>query len=321
MTNPSTTGTPALCIGECMVELSRGNDGRYDMAFGGDTFNTAVYLARCGTPVRYATALGDDAYSASICDLARSEGILTDCIDIRANRMPGLYLIETSPAGERSFNYWRDTAPAREVFDHDRGLNDRLGRAIRSAPLAYFSGITLSLYSPAGLERFAELLAEARVAGATIAMDGNYRPRGWKGDADRARAVMERFWRLADVALPTFDDEAALWDDTSTDQTLQRLSAFGVTEVAVKLGAEGALCGEPGVGLYHVRPPVVIAPVDTTAAGDSFNAAYLATRLSGGPPALAGDAGNRLAGIVIQHRGAIVPRSATDGIVGAPPCA
>ncbi|PNA09928.1 sugar kinase, partial [Pseudomonas sp. MPR-R1B] len=52
-----------VCVGEVMIELSRGNEGRYGQAFGGDTFNTAVYLARAGVPAAYATAMGDDPYS------------------------------------------------------------------------------------------------------------------------------------------------------------------------------------------------------------------------------------------------------------------
>ena len=52
-----------VTIGEVMVELVRGADGRYSLGYGGDTFNTAIYLARAGIPVVYATALGDDPYS------------------------------------------------------------------------------------------------------------------------------------------------------------------------------------------------------------------------------------------------------------------
>jgi 2-dehydro-3-deoxygluconokinase len=100
-----------------MVELARGEDGRFGQAFGGDTFNTSVYLSRCGVSTAYATALGDDPYSAGIVELAAREGIETDLVIRRSGRMPGLYLIETSAAGERTFHYWRDRAPARELLD------------------------------------------------------------------------------------------------------------------------------------------------------------------------------------------------------------
>lgn len=301
-----------VSIGECMVELARGGDGRFGLAFGGDTFNAAVYLARAGLPVAYATVLGDDAYSQGIRKLAQLEGVATDLIATAAGRMPGLYLIETS-GGERTFHYWRERAPARELFELPAGAVTAAAMAQASA--VYFSGITLSLYSPEGLEHFAAALATARAAGARIVMDNNYRTRGWAGDTDRARATFERFWRLADVALPTFEDEQALWGDTSPDQTLSRLAALGVREVVVKNGAAGAVV-LAHAEIAEVPCPAPLTPVDTTAAGDSFNAGYLAARLRHAPPRDAARLGHRLAAAVIQHRGAIVPRTATEPVLG-----
>ena len=309
---------PVVSVGECMVELARGPDGRFGQAFGGDTFNMAVYLARCGVNVAYATALGDDPYSAGILELARTEGIGTGLIHIAPGRMPGLYLIETTPQGERTFHYWRDRSPARELFDGTAA--DQVTAAMPAAPLVIFSGITLSLYNDAGLDRLATAIADAKTAGARIAMDGNYRPRGWGGDSARACRVMERFWRLADIALPTFDDEAALWGDANPQATMQRLSTFGAGEIAVKHGPDGAFCqagGETAGGeITHVPIPARIVPVDTSAAGDSFNAAYLAARLRGEASAAAALAGHRLAAVVIQHRGAIAPEAATRSVLG-----
>src|SRR6476619_232419 len=93
-----------VAIGEVMIELARGGDGRFGMACGGDTFNTAVYLARAGLDVAYATALGDDRYSDDIVAMAKAEGIATDLILRAPGRLPGPYLIETDAQGERSFS-------------------------------------------------------------------------------------------------------------------------------------------------------------------------------------------------------------------------
>lgn len=299
-----------VSIGECMVELARGTDQRFGLSYGGDTFNTAVYLARAGIDVGYATALGDDPYSAGLIALAARENIRTDLIATVPGRMPGLYLIETAN-GERTFHYWRDRAPARELFEQPQA--EDIVAALTQSGVVYFSAITLSLYSTSGLARFAEALQQARTAGALIAMDGNYRPRGWPS-AERARDVVGHFWPLADIALPTFDDEAQLWGDADPQATAVRLSALGVREIAVKLGDAGALAGRAGA-LTAVVPPVSVEPIDTTGAGDSFNAAYLAARLRGLPIDAAAHAGNTLAGVVIRHRGAIAPKDATDAIL------
>ena len=106
-----------IAVGEVMVELARGSDGRFAMSCGGDTFNTAVYLARAGLDVSYASALGDDPYSDSIMAMAAAESVKTDLTLRVPGRLPGLYMIETDQKGERRFRYWRGEAPARELFE------------------------------------------------------------------------------------------------------------------------------------------------------------------------------------------------------------
>ena len=295
-----------ICVGEVMVELSRGNDGRYGMAFGGDTFNTAVYLARAGIPAAYATAMGDDPYSDALMALATAESVNGDLIRRVPGRMPGLYLIETDARGERKFYYWRDTSPARELFE----LPDwaAVAEALLSARLVYFSGVTLSLYSNTGIGRFLAALELARRQGVKVAFDGNFRPRGWKGDVARARTVFAEALKRVDIALPTFEDEAMLWGDTNPEATVERLQAFGIGEIVVKNGSSTALVADQN-GREHVPVPEVVEPIDTTAAGDSFNAAYLAARLNGEAPVAAASAAHGLAGQVIRHRGAIMPRA------------
>jgi 2-dehydro-3-deoxygluconokinase len=229
----------AVSIGEVMVELARGPDGRFALGFGGDTFNTAVYLARLGVDTAYATALGEDPYSDGIIARTADEGVSTELVLREPGRAPGLYLIETDKKGERTFHYWRDTSPARELFELPGW--ERVAEAIVTADLVYFSGITLSLYSNAGIGRLLATLEYARKRGAKIAFDSNYRPRGWKSDEARARAVFAEALTRVDIALPTFEDEARLWGDADPVATVERLRGFGIGEIVVKNGSKAAL--------------------------------------------------------------------------------
>ncbi len=295
-----------VAIGEVMVELTRAPDAAYRLGFGGDTFNTAVYLARGGTEVAYATAIGDDPYSDALMSLAAAEGMGTELMMRVPGRTLGLYLVETDARGERSFTYWRDRSPARELFElPDWG---RIAESLLSARLIYYSGVTLSLYSNVGIGRFLAVTELARKSGAKVAFDGNFRPRGWNGDPARTRTVFAEALKRADIALPTFEDEALLWGDASPEATVERLQAFGIGEIVVKNGANSALVVAEG-SRDLVPVPEIVVPVDTTAAGDSFNAAYLASRLAGDAPAAAATSAHRLAGQVIRHRGAIMPRT------------
>src|SRR5664279_6239344 len=142
----------AVCIGEALVEFARGADGRFALASSGDTFNTAIYLARAGVPVAFANALGDDPYSDAIVSLAKAEGIATDLILRAPGRLPALALIDAGIKGERRTHFWREAAPAGELLELPNW--SRTAESLLGARLIYFSGITLSLYSNVGLGRF-----------------------------------------------------------------------------------------------------------------------------------------------------------------------
>jgi 2-dehydro-3-deoxygluconokinase len=302
----------AAAIGECMVEFHRRPDGSYGRGFGGDTLNCAVYLSRLGVRTDYVTMLGDDALSQEMLAAWAAEDIGTDLVGLMRGRVPGLYLIETDARGERTFLYWRSAAPARDLLAV-RG--DRLQADLARHDLIYLSGITLSLFDTAGRARLAAVLAALRRRGARVAFDGNYRPRGWP-DPEEARAAFTAMLRTTDIALPTFDDEAALFGDGSAAATVARLRALGVAEIAVKLGGQPCLVAAGG-SVTAVPVPRRVEPVDTTAAGDSFNAGYLAARLQGWAPAAAAAQGHLLAAEVIRHRGAIIPRAAMPALGAA----
>jgi len=297
---------PVICVGEVAIELARGHDGRFALSCTGDTFNTAIYLARAGIRTAYATALGDDPYSDVLIALAAAEGVARDLIVRVPGRLPGLTLVDTNQTGERRHYGWHETAPARDLFELPQW--PQIAEALVSARLIYFSGITLSLFSNVAIGRFLAALELGRQKGAKVAFDGNFRPRGWKGDLPRTRAVFMEALKRVDIALPAYDDEAVLWGDPSPEATVERMRAFGIGEIVVKNGPNSALVASTQAQ-EHVPVPELVVPVDNTAAGDSFNAGYLAARLAGATPIAAAAAAHRLAGQVIRHPGALMPRA------------
>jgi len=301
-----------VAFGECMLELQGQAFGTMRQTFGGDTLNTAVYLARCGRrsalQVDYATALGDDALSAGMIERWQAEGIHTGLVRRIAGRLPGLYLIEVDERGERRFSYWRDQAAARAYFDTP-GSTTPLEQQADCIDALYFSGISLAILPPAGRERLATLAMSLRERGAMVAFDNNYRPRLWP-DAATARAAFARFTALASVALMTLDDEMALAGESDAATQLSRTLALPCPELVVKRGAGSTLVRLAGQAAVEVPTDTVPQVVDTTAAGDSFAGAYLAARLSGQSATDAAAAGNRLAARVVQHRGAVIPAQA-----------
>jgi 2-dehydro-3-deoxygluconokinase len=294
-------------IGEAMLELSQDPAGNAKLAYGGDTLNTAMYMARLGASVDYITALGVDPYSERMLSAWSNEGLDTRSVLRHPSRLPGLYAIETSPQGERSFYYWRSESAAREFFALD-GCADILDKAA-NADWLYLSGITLSIFDEDGRRKLCQLASEIRTSGGQVAFDPNYRPAGWTSAA-AARKTMEAFCRHASIVLPTIDDEHALFGMQTEAEHCARWHDLGVDTVIMKRGPDGATIHIRGTRPEHVAVPAPLEATDTTGAGDSFNAACLAGLMRGKPVPQAAADGHRLAGIVVQHRGAIIPKEA-----------
>ena len=292
-----------LSIGECMVEMRPEGDGRFVMGFAGDTFNTAWYARRllpADVEVAYLTGVGTDETSRRMTAFMRGAGILPETLEI-PDRTVGLYLI-TLRNGERSFSYWRDTSAARCLAN---GL-ERLPCVSGPGDTVYLSGITLAILPPEGREVLLECVSAARRDGVTVAFDPNLRPRLWRA-ADEMRDWIMRGAAVADIALPSYEDEAAHFDDGSPRATLDRYRSAGAPTVIVKNGAGTMHATGPDGEAVEVSPPELVTEVvDTTAAGDSFNAAALAALGAGADLAAAMEAGSRLSARVISKRGALV---------------
>lgn len=289
-----------VLIGEAMLELSQRGEA-WHLGHGGDTLNTALQLARSGHDVAFLTALGSDPFSMGLCDRWRAEGLDTALVLHHPDRATGLYAISTDDRGERSFAYWRDASAARAMLGLP-GSAQALDRAAQADMIA-FSLITLAILPPEGRRTLYALARSVRERGGQVAFDGNYRPRLW-ADPTEARAERDRAIAQATIGLPTLDDEALLSGETDAGAVAAHWQALGCGETVVKLGERG--CRLPDGTI--VAPPEVLEPVDTSGAGDAFNAGYLGARLRSATPLEAAKAGHALAGWTVMRPGAIPDR-------------
>ena len=272
-------------IGECMIELSeKGADVK--RGFGGDTLNTSVYIARQVDPaaltVHYVTALGTDSFSQQMLDAWHGENVDTSLTQRMENRLPGLYYIETDSTGERTFYYWRNEAAAKFWLESEQSA--AICEELANFDYLYLSGISLAILSPTSREKLLSLLRECRANGGKVIFDNNYRPRLW-ASKEETQQVYQQMLECTDIAFLTLDDEDALWGQQPVEDVIARTHNAGV-----KLPKEKV--------------------IDTTAAGDSFSAGYLAVRLTGGSAEDAAKRGHLTASTVNQYRGAIIPREA-----------
>ena len=294
-----------VSIGECMIEMSGGEDRQYRLGYAGDTLNTAWYMRALLPPdwsVDYVTALGTDRYSGDIRSFLDTHRIGTGHIRTVPERRPGLYLIHQE-AGDRHFTYWRDTSAAKLLADDKSFLHE----AVEGAGMVYFSGITLAILAPRARGRLLNAVVKARDKGARIAFDTNIRPALWSSQRTMT-GVLTAAASLCDIVLPTHPDEAPLFGDASVEATADRYLELGVEEVVVKNGGGEAFIATADERV-RIAPPPAAEVVDATGAGDSFNGGYLTARLAGKSLQEAAEAAHRVAGIVIGERGALVAPS------------
>ena len=292
-----------VAVGEAMIEMAEAGEGIYRKGFAGDTFNTAWHMAQIPDAklmVRFVTKVGTDDLSNAFVAGLQADGLDTSGVAQIAERSMGMYMIELDGA-ERSFYYWRNASAARLLAEDE----DWLAQLLHNAGLVHVSGITLAILQPDARERLISALTLARTQGARVSFDPNVRPMLWSS-CDETLDAMGRMLGVTDIALPSFDDEAALWGDTTPHDTINRIKNAGVAEVVVKNGA-AAVTSWDGDQLAEVPCKPVSGIRDTSGAGDAFNAGYLAARLKGFTPVDAIASGQVMSATVLQHFGARIP--------------
>ena len=294
------------CVGEALIELvATSVPGDATLNVAGDTLNAAIYLRRAlpsQHSVHFITGLGTDLMSDQMIAFMRAEGVQTNGIKRFGGFLPGLYSISNDPTGERSFGYWRENSAARQMFQ-DAGSHDF--SALEQFDLIYMSAISLAILPHKVRKSLLDWIAEYREKGGLFAFDSNYRPTLWESKQSAGESVA-RAWSLCDIALPSLDDEIALFGGGERD-VLERFSSIKNCRGALKRGELGPIPinAKQVDGLEF--PPAHFV-VDTTAAGDSFSGAFLGSFLEHGSISKAMELGHRYASVVIGHRGAIVPR-------------
>lgn len=299
-------------IGECMIELNGEPFGKMRQTYGGDTLNTATYLARVSPSrqfdIHYVSVLGTDKLSQGMLHHWQDDHIRTDLVLRDERRQPGLYLIQLDRQGERTFLYWRNQSAARYLLQH----NDypRILAQLEQMDMIYLSGISLAILPPPDRITFIGQLKRLAQQGVEIAFDSNYRPNLW-ASLEETQQIYTALLPFVSLALVTFEDEQTVWQDENARHTVRRLKASGVKTVVVKQGKCGAFFSSFNGEEQHIEAATVENVVDTTSAGDAFNAGFLNGYLQNKPLACCCRQGNALAGVVIRHKGAIIEQAAT----------
>ena len=299
-----------LCFGEAMVELSAIDFLKKNAKIGvaGDTLNTAIYLKRLlgsNADVDYLTVLGQDHFSNEVKKYISAEEVGSGVIRRTELRTVGLYAINTDCDGERTFSYWREASAARLLFQLDEDFIK-----LMKYDLIYFSGISLAILPQNIRDRLLDFL-ETRSLELKVAFDSNYRPNLWESK-EMAQKSIKRAHMCSDVALPSLDDELDLLELKTDGEVSDWFSNTNITQTVLKRGPSGPqLIGKV---THDCKFSSLHKVTDSTAAGDSFNAGFLASYLMGYSVLDSARHGHELAKVVVRHSGAICPKDSVKSI-------
>lgn len=300
-------------FGECMIELS---GLPLQRTFGGDTLNTALYLARLGQnrgiEVSYATALGIDHISHEMLESWKAENIDTSLVRRLDEKLPGLYLVETEPNGDRHIHYWRNDSAAKFYFSVDyTPLESTIDQ--QKIDVLYISGISLAILAEESKAILITLLEKHKSNGGKLIFNNNFRPQLWT--TRQAKYWYSQIVPYTDIVLSSEEDESLVWGEHDVASLYQQA---GCNEVVIQRGRAGCKVYS---GLQSAQPECFQITanqpervVDICACGDAFAAGYLAARLTDGTEGAAAELGHQLASIVIQYPGAIIPPGAMKAL-------
>jgi sugar/nucleoside kinase (ribokinase family) len=235
----------------------------FAMVLGSATAIMAMGLARLGTPVAFVGRVGDDVWGRYCLEDMASRGIDVSRVLRGGGLKTGVTVSITHPGDRALVTYL--------------GAIAALGGAdVTDAAMAGLHHLHVSsFFFQEGLRPdLPALFARARRAGLTTSLDTGFDP------AERWDGGLRETLRETDLFFPNEVELAALAGTADPEAGLRRLEN-GRTRVVAKLGPKGAMALEGG-RVVHV-PAYPVEAIDTTGAGDSFNAGFLHRWLEGAP--------------------------------------
>ncbi len=288
-------------IGEAMIEISNIKNSLYNQSFAGDTLNFCNYLDKKKLNAFFLSAIGKSEINQSLLDFVKSKKISTKYIKKINQFEVGLYLIKNKDNGEKQFFYWRDESAAKHYFNNIDFLN--LYKELKNFDYIYFSGITLSIIHISKLNNFIKLLKLLKRKKIKIVFDFNIRPSRW--NKKNLNIFLDLVLKFVDICFLSGED-MNYWKNKNDIKSYEQI----VRKYKLKHSIFRKNAKFTYVFLnktrYVFKNKLLKRVVDTSGAGDGFNAAYLSNFIVNNDPVLALKAGSSLGSKIVMKKGAIV---------------
>jgi len=288
-------------IGEAMIEISNIKNSLYNQSFAGDTLNFCNYLDKKKLNAFFLSAIGKSEINQSLLDFVKSKNISTKYIKQINQFEVGLYLIKNKDNGEKQFFYWRDESAAKHYFNNIDFLN--LYKELKNFDYIYFSGITLSIIHISKLNNFIKLLRLLKSKKIKIVFDFNIRPTRW--NKKNLNIFLDSVLKLVDICFLSGED-MNYWKNKNNIKSYEQIvRKYKIKHSIFRKNAEYTYVFLNKTR-YVFKNKLLKKVVDTSGAGDGFNAAYLSNFIVNNDPVLALKAGSSLGSKIVMKKGAIV---------------
>ncbi|MFE0455186.1 carbohydrate kinase [Streptomyces sp. NPDC058914] len=254
-------------LGECVADAftepaSTRNELALRVLPGGGPANTAVSLARLGTPARFLARLSGDVFGRLFRTHLETSGVDLSYA-VAAAEPSTLAVAELDAEGQAAFSFH-----AQNTADWQWTSGELAGVDLSETACVHTGSLAL-VREPGGVV-VEEFLATASRR-TTISIDPNVRPLLVLPDVYRAR--LAHWCTLADVLRLSEDDLELLLPGTPPEEACDIWHAAGARLVVITRGADGALASLDGERIQVPAVPTNVA--DTVGAGDSFTAGLL----------------------------------------------
>ena len=288
-------------IGEVMIEISNTKNRLYNQSFAGDTLNFCNYLDKKKLKAFFLSAIGKSEINQSLLDFVKSKKISTKYIKKINQFEVGLYLIKNKDNGEKQFFYWRDESAAKQYFNNIDFLN--LYKELKNFDYIYFSGITLSIIHISKLNNFIKLLKLLKSKKIKIVFDFNIRPSRW--NKKNLNIFLDSVLKFVDICFLSGED-MNYWKNKNNIKSYEQIvRKYKIKHSIFRKNAEYTYVFLNKTR-YVFKNKLLKKVVDTSGAGDGFNAAYLSNFIVNNDPVLALKAGSSLGSKIVMKKGAIV---------------
>ena len=288
-------------IGECMMELSNAKNAFYSQSISGDTLNFSSYLDKNIFDTSYFTAVGKSEISKRVIRFLQKQKIKTNLVSQISSHEIGLYLIENSKVGEKIFYYWRDNSAAKFFFNNQN--IKKYQNQLKKFQYVYFSGITLSLFDNNNFHKFLSLIEFLKRKQIKIIFDFNIRIKRWS--KKKLFSYFSKALPFVDILFASGEDLNFLKGSASLKTFISLIQKYNIKHGIYRNNARFNYSFYKDEK-YFIKNKFKNKVIDTSGAGDGYNATYISNFIKYNNPQKALHAASEVGAKIIMKKGAIV---------------